>query len=162
MLSPQILLKWGWMVAVVHLRRSQILPRSIRSLGFHSCTFSFGESVWETGTRETAALETAVLPGVVNVNANPSHWSRSRTSLGPLTSLQYLLKSPVRGITSPNSNRGEKQGFPKSETWFGTKGTCCQEDWMELLKISKHSQCFCTLLPEVKWSRGLILEYAEF
>lgn len=60
------------MGAVVHVRRSQILPQSIHLLAFHSCTFSVGESVRETGPREFAALGITILPGVVNVNTNPS------------------------------------------------------------------------------------------
>lgn len=59
---------------LVHLRRSPILPWSIHLLSFHSCTFSFGESVWETGTREFAAIEMTVLPGVADVTTtDPDH-----------------------------------------------------------------------------------------
>lgn len=118
---PQYFAEIRLMVAVVPPRRSPILPRSIHLLGFHSCTFSFGESVWETGTSECATLEMTVLPEVANVTTDPSYWSRSHTPPQPLASLQSL-KISSKEHNLPKFKQGEVQGSPKSETtWFGKK-----------------------------------------
>lgn len=106
----------------------QFFPEAFILLGFPSCTFSFGESLWETVSRELSVLEITVLPRVAKVTTNPS--SLIQIPPEPLTSLQFPLKISSRGYNLPRFKQREIQGSLKSEsTLFGTKGICSQEDW---------------------------------
>lgn len=140
------------MVAVVPLRRTPILPHSINFPGFHSCVFSFGELVWETGTRELAALKVRLLPGVAIVTTNPSHWSRSCSPPGPLTSLPFLLKCPLRCIISPNSSRGKSRVPPSQKLLdLGQRESAARRTG-----AAKNKQIFPVFLHSSPWSEMIM------